>query len=146
MPSTVRSVPGLSAMILFSAFNNLIGGVFVALVDPYGLTFFPVELWGLVMGATSSGFIVGGLLVTRFGLGRAPVRVMLLANLGAHARAWASRCASWDGCSRSACSSTAAWSRIRRRPSRRSSSDSSPTSGRGGCSAWRRASSRRPLR
>lgn len=82
VPSTVRSVPGLSAMILFSAFNNLIGGVFVALMDPYGLTLFPVELWGLVMGATSAGFIVGGLLVTRFGLGRAPVRAVLLANLG----------------------------------------------------------------
>ena len=55
VPSTVRSVPRLSAMILFSAFNKLIGGVFVALMDPYGLTLFPVELWGLVMGATSSG-------------------------------------------------------------------------------------------
>ncbi|MDO5052428.1 MAG: hypothetical protein Q4E05_06015 [Pseudoclavibacter sp.] len=54
----------------------------MALMDPYGLTLFPVELWGLVMGATSAGFIVGGLLVTRFGLGRAPVRVVLLANLG----------------------------------------------------------------
>src|SRR5690606_20079631 len=46
--------------------------------DPYGLELFPVELWGIVLGVTSSGFIIGGLLVAEFGLGRNPIRTMLL--------------------------------------------------------------------
>jgi DHA3 family multidrug efflux protein-like MFS transporter len=50
----------------------------MALMDPYGLELFPVELWGLVLGVTSTGFILGGLLVARFGLGRNPIRTMLL--------------------------------------------------------------------
>ncbi len=78
----IRSVPGLMALILFTTFNNLVGGVFVALMDPYGLTLFSVEMWGVVLGVTSVGFIVGGALVARFGLGRNPVRTLLLVNLG----------------------------------------------------------------
>ncbi|WP_267492040.1 MFS transporter [Microbacterium allomyrinae] len=75
-------VPGLLALILFSTFNNLVGGVFMALMDPYGLTLFSVEVWGIVLGITSFGFILGGALVAKFGLGRNPVRTMLLVNVG----------------------------------------------------------------
>ncbi|WP_108248693.1 MFS transporter [Planctomonas deserti] len=78
----VVAVPGLLALILFSTFNNLVGGVFMALMDPYGLTLFSVEIWGIVLGVTSIGFIVGGGLVARFGLGKNPVRTMLLINIG----------------------------------------------------------------
>ncbi|MFX4273221.1 MFS transporter [Propionibacteriaceae bacterium Y1685] len=78
----IRAIPGLAALILFSTFNNLVGGVFMALMDPYGLTLFPVEIWGVVLGVTSIGFIVGGGLVARFGLGKSPLRTMLLANIG----------------------------------------------------------------
>lgn len=78
----VRQVPGLVALILFSTFNNLVGGVYVALMDPYGLTLFSVEAWGLVLGVTGLGFIVGGGLVAKFGLGKNPVRTLLLVNLG----------------------------------------------------------------
>ncbi|HET8926317.1 MAG TPA: MFS transporter [Microbacterium sp.] len=78
----IRSVPGLMALILFTTFNNLVGGIFVALMDPYGLTLFSVEMWGIVLGVTSVGFIVGGALVAKFGLGRNPVRTLLLVNLG----------------------------------------------------------------
>ena len=78
----IRSVPGLMALILFTTFNNLVGGIFVALMDPYGLTLFSVEMWGVVLGVTSVGFIVGGGLVAKFGLGRNPVRPLLLVNLG----------------------------------------------------------------
>ena len=78
----VMAVPGLLALILFSTFNNLVGGVFMALMDPYGLTLFSVELWGIVLGVTSFGFIIGGALVARFGLGRNPVRTLLLVNVG----------------------------------------------------------------
>lgn len=74
----VRAAPGLFALIIFSTFNNLIGGVYMALMDPYGLTLFPVELWGVVFGVASTGFIIGGLVIGRFGLGRNPIRTMLV--------------------------------------------------------------------
>lgn len=77
--AAIRAVPGLMALIVFSTFNNLIGGVYLALMDPYGLTLFDVTAWGLVLGATSTGFIVGGAIVARRGLGRNPIRTMLLA-------------------------------------------------------------------
>ena len=76
--TAVRAATGLFALIIFSTFNNFIGGVYMALMDPYGLELFPVELWGIVLGVTSTGFIIGGLLVAKFGLGRNPIRTMLL--------------------------------------------------------------------
>ncbi len=76
--AAVKLVPGLFALIVFSTFNNLIGGVYMALMDPYGLELFPVEWWGVVLGVTSTGFIIGGALIARFGLGRNPIRTMLL--------------------------------------------------------------------
>jgi len=76
--TAVRAATGLFALIIFSTFNNLIGGVYMALMDPYGLELFPVELWGVILGVTSTGFIIGGLLIARFGLGRNPIRTMLL--------------------------------------------------------------------
>ena len=78
---TMRAVPGLLPLVLFSSFNNLVMGVFMALMDPYGLNLFSVESWGVVLGITSIGFIAGGALVARFGLGRSPLRVLLLANV-----------------------------------------------------------------
>ncbi|WP_281421982.1 MFS transporter [Microbacterium flavescens] len=78
----VMIVPGLLALILFSTFNNLVGGVFMALMDPYGLELFSVEIWGVILGITSVGFIIGGGLVAKFGLGKNPVRTMLLVNVG----------------------------------------------------------------
>lgn len=73
----IRLVPGLFALIIFSTFNNLIGGVYMALMDPYGLELFPVELWGVVFAVASTGFIIGGLVIAKFGLGRNPIRTML---------------------------------------------------------------------
>ena len=78
---TMRAVPGLLPLVLFSTFNNLVMGVFMALMDPYGLNLFSVESWGIVLGITSVGFIAGGALVARFGLGRSPLRFLLLANV-----------------------------------------------------------------
>jgi MFS transporter, DHA3 family, multidrug efflux protein len=77
----VRVVPGLFALLLFSTFNNFLGGVFMSLMDPYGLTLMSVEAWGVLIGITSFGFIVGGVLVARRGLGTNPVRTLLLANV-----------------------------------------------------------------
>jgi DHA3 family multidrug efflux protein-like MFS transporter len=76
----IGEVPGLTALILFSAFNNLLGGVFMALMDAYGLSLVSVQAWGLLWGVLSTGFIVGGLLIARVGLGRNPVRTLLLIN------------------------------------------------------------------
>jgi len=77
----IKVVPGLLALIFFATFNNLVGGVFMALMDPYGLTLFSVEMWGVVLGVTSIGFIIGGLIVSKFGLGKNPIRTMLAINV-----------------------------------------------------------------
>ncbi len=77
----VGQVPGLTALILFSAFNNLLGGIFMALMDAYGLSLVSVQAWGLLWGALSTGFIIGGLMIARTGLGSNPVRLLLLVNL-----------------------------------------------------------------
>lgn len=80
--AAIRAVPGLAWLIIFTTFNNLVGGVFMVLMDPYGLTLFPVEVWGIVLGVTSTGFIVGGMVVAKKGLGKNPLRTMLLINIG----------------------------------------------------------------
>ena len=80
--AAIRAVPGLVWLIIFTTFNNLVGGVFMALMDPYGLTLFPVEIWGIVLGVTSTGFIVGGMVVAKKGLGKNPLRTMLMLNIG----------------------------------------------------------------
>ena len=77
----VGLVPGLLALLLFSTFNNFLGGVFMSLMDPYGLTLMSVEAWGFLIAFTSLGFIVGGIFVARRGLGVNPVRTLLLANV-----------------------------------------------------------------
>lgn len=76
--SAIRLVPGLFALIIFATFNNLIGGVYMALMDPYGLELFAVEWWGIVLGISSTGFIIGGLLIAKFGLGTNPIKTMLV--------------------------------------------------------------------
>jgi MFS transporter, DHA3 family, multidrug efflux protein len=76
--TAVRAATGLFALIIFSTFNNFIGGVYMALMDPYGLELFPVEIWGIVLGVTSTGFIIGGLLIAKFGLGKNPIKTMLV--------------------------------------------------------------------
>ena len=77
----VRGIPGLFALILFAAFNNLLGGVFMALMDAYGLSLMKVEQWGLLWAVTSSAFILSGAVISRTGLGANPVRTLLLVNL-----------------------------------------------------------------
>jgi DHA3 family multidrug efflux protein-like MFS transporter len=74
----IRLAPGLFALIIFSTFNNLIGGVYMALMDPYGLTLFDAQTWGFALAFASTGFLIGGGLVAKFGLGKNPMRTMLL--------------------------------------------------------------------
>ena len=77
----IAAVPGLSMLIALAAFNNLLAGVFMALMDAYGLELVSVETWGFLWGGISMAFILGGLLVAKFGLGKVPLRTILLANL-----------------------------------------------------------------
>jgi len=76
----VRGVPGLLALVLFSCLNNFLGGGFMALMDPYGLSLMSVQAWGLLWGGLSALLVLGGLLVARVGLGSRPIRLLLLAN------------------------------------------------------------------
>lgn len=77
----IRAVPGLAALLVFQTFNNFLGGVFMALMDAYGLSLVSVEVWGAIFGVLSLGFIVGGLVVARVGLGSNPLRTLFLINL-----------------------------------------------------------------
>lgn len=77
----IRQVPGLMALIFFSTFNNFLGGVFMALMDPYGLNLVSVQVWGFIWGGLSFAFIIGGIGVARKGLGPNPLRTLLLINV-----------------------------------------------------------------
>lgn len=77
----IAKVPGLFALIFFATFNNFLGGIFMALLDAYGLSLVSVEKWGLLFGVLSTAFILSGLLISKFGLGGTPLRVLLLVNL-----------------------------------------------------------------
>lgn len=77
----VLAIPGLFALILFSCFNNLLGGVFMALMDAYGLSLMEVQEWGMLWAVTSLGFILSGVLIARTGLGKNPIRTLLLVCL-----------------------------------------------------------------
>lgn len=77
----INLVPGLFALIFFNTFNNFLGGVFMALMDPYGLSLVSVQVWGILWGVLSLGFIVGGLVVSKKGLGKKPVRTLFVSNI-----------------------------------------------------------------
>lgn len=74
----VFGVPGLFALIIFNTFNNFLGGVFMALMDAYGLSLVSVQVWGGMFGVLSLGFIGGGLIAAKFGLGKNPLKTMFL--------------------------------------------------------------------
>lgn len=78
---TIRLVPGLFGLIFFHTFNNFLGGVFMSLMDAYGLMLVSVQVWGILWGVLSLGFIVGGLFVARKGLGRNPLRTLFMGNI-----------------------------------------------------------------
>jgi Major Facilitator Superfamily. len=77
----IAAVPGLFALIFFACFNNFLGGVFMALLDAYGLSLVSVEVWGLLFGVLSTAFIASGIIISRTGLGKNPLRTLLLVNL-----------------------------------------------------------------
>ncbi len=77
----IQLVPGLFALIFFQTFNNFLGGVFMSLMDAYGLLLVSVQVWGALWGVLSLGFIVGGLVVAKKGLGGNPLRTLFLTNI-----------------------------------------------------------------
>jgi MFS transporter, DHA3 family, multidrug efflux protein len=77
----IHLVPGLFALIIFHTFNNFLGGVFMSLMDAYGLLLMSVQVWGILWGFLSLGFIIGGLVVAKKGLGKNPLRLLFQANL-----------------------------------------------------------------
>jgi DHA3 family multidrug efflux protein-like MFS transporter len=79
--AVVAAVPGLFALILFATFNNFLGGIFMALLDAYGLSLVSVQTWGLLFGVLSTAFILSGIVISKTGLGENPLRTLLLVNL-----------------------------------------------------------------
>lgn len=77
---TLLAVPGLVALIGFTTLNNLLGGVFAGLMDAYGLSLVSVQVWGVIWVIVSLGFIIGGLVIARRGLGKNPLRTLFIAN------------------------------------------------------------------
>jgi DHA3 family multidrug efflux protein-like MFS transporter len=79
--SVIGLIPGLGALIAFNLINNLLGGVFMALMDAYGLNLVSVEVWGIIWGVLSTAFIIGGLFIAKWGLGKNPLKSLFLANI-----------------------------------------------------------------
>lgn len=77
----VKSIPGLLALIFFTTINNFLGGTFMGLMDAYGLSLVSVEVWGFLFAVISCGFIIGGLYISKYGLGKNPLRAMFVANI-----------------------------------------------------------------
>jgi len=77
----VNKVPGLFGLIFFNTFNNFLGGVFMSLMDAYGLSMVSVQVWGMLWGILSMGFIVGGLIVAKKGLGKKPLKTLFISNI-----------------------------------------------------------------
>lgn len=77
----ILAIPGLFGIIIFNTFNNFLGGVFMALMDAYGLSLVSVKTWGLLWGVMSLAMIAGSIYVSRYGVGHRPLRRIMLLNL-----------------------------------------------------------------
>lgn len=75
------AIPGLIGIIIFNTFNNFLGGVFMALMDAYGLSLVSVEVWGALWGVMSIAMIGGSIYVSRYGVGNRPLRRIMILNL-----------------------------------------------------------------
>ena len=77
--AVITGINSLFALIFFTTLNNFIGGVFMALMDAYGLSLVSVEIWGLLLGILSFSFILGGILIAKYGVGK-PLKTIFLVN------------------------------------------------------------------
>lgn len=79
--AAIKPVPGLMGMIYFATINNFLNGVFISLMDAYGLSLMSVQAWGIFWSVLSLGFIVGGSIVAKKGLGKNPVALIFQVNI-----------------------------------------------------------------
>lgn len=77
----INSVPGLKGLLIFSVINNFIAGVFMALMDPYGLSLVSVEIWGVLWSVIGLGFIIGGTIVSKYGTGKNSVATIFKVDI-----------------------------------------------------------------
>lgn len=79
--AAISKTPGLFPLIFFTMFNNFLGGVFMSMMDAYGLSLVSVQVWGFLWGFLSTAFIIGGLAIAKFGLGKNPLNSLFMANI-----------------------------------------------------------------
>lgn len=77
----ISGIPGLFSLIFFNTINNFLGGIFNSLMDSYGLTVVPVQVWGILWGVFSLGSVLAGLIVAKKGVGTNALKSMLYGNL-----------------------------------------------------------------
>lgn len=53
----------------------------MSLMDAYGLSQVSVEVWGSLWAILSIAFIVGGIVISKYGLGKNPLKSLMLANI-----------------------------------------------------------------
>ncbi len=83
----INGIDGLFMLIFFTTFNNFLGGVFMALMDAYGLSLMSVQAWGIMWGVLSLTLLIGSAYISKAGLGPRPLRRLLLIN-----------CVTWTSC------------------------------------------------
>ncbi len=89
----IRLVPGLFALIFFNTFNNLLRGVFMSLMDAYGLSLVSVQVWGVLWGGLSlckaqvAFSILTSLTVLSIGITSSAVAETLTVNRGSNVAA-----------------------------------------------------------
>jgi MFS transporter, DHA3 family, multidrug efflux protein len=66
----------LFRLVMFTTLNNFIGGTFQALADPYGLSLVNVQTWGFIWAFVGLFYIIGGILISKFGLGENPIKTL----------------------------------------------------------------------
>lgn len=71
----------LFGLIFFSMFNNFLWWVFMSLMDPYWLSLVSVEIWWFIWWFLSFWFIVWWLLISKWWVGKNPVKTLLLINV-----------------------------------------------------------------
>lgn len=77
----IQNIPGMFGLIFFTTFNNFVGGVFMALMDAYGLSLVSVQTWGMLWGVLSFGFILSGMYIAKKGLGENPLHTLFTVNI-----------------------------------------------------------------
>lgn len=77
----VMGISGLISLIFYTTFNNFLGGIFMALMDAYGLSLVSVDMWGFLLAFLSLGFILGGTIIAKRGLGKNPIATLFRVNI-----------------------------------------------------------------